>query len=61
MCFISQKVNSTLLHLVTSLLYFQGDAERQVLVRDYDMGKAVAFGQRILNLKEVYTSDGYKM
>jgi hypothetical protein len=42
-------------------LYFQGDAERQVLVRDYDMGKAVAFGQRILNLKEVYTSDGYKM
>lgn len=44
-----------------SLLDFQGDAERQVLVRDYNAGKAVAFEQRILNLKEVYTLDGYKM
>ncbi|KAL0304102.1 UNVERIFIED_CONTAM: Structural maintenance of chromosomes protein 6B [Sesamum radiatum] len=36
-------------------------AERQVLVKDYDIGKIVAFDQRISNLKEVYTSDGYKM
>ncbi|XP_062153767.1 structural maintenance of chromosomes protein 6B-like isoform X1 [Alnus glutinosa] len=48
-------------HIVFNVLVDMGDAERQVLVRDYDMGKAVAFGQRILNLKEVYTSDGYKM
>lgn len=32
-----------------------------MLVKDYDAGKAVAFDQRISNLKEVYTSDGYKM
>lgn len=32
-----------------------------MLVKDYDAGKAVAFEQRISNLKEVYTSDGYKM
>ncbi|KAH9678475.1 Structural maintenance of chromosomes protein 6B [Citrus sinensis] len=38
-----------------------GSAERQVLVRDYDVGKAVAFEQRISNLKEVYTLDGHKM
>jgi hypothetical protein len=42
-------------------LYYQGDAERQVLVRDYENGKAVAFEKRIPNLKEVYTLDGYKM
>lgn len=39
----------------------QGSAERQVLVQDYEVGKSVAFDQRIPNLKEVYTSDGYKM
>ena len=32
-----------------------------MLVQDYEMGKSVAFDQRIQNLKEVYTSDGYKM
>lgn len=37
------------------------NAERQVLVKDYDTGKTVAFEQRIPNLKEVYTLDGYKM
>ncbi|XP_038976573.1 structural maintenance of chromosomes protein 6B isoform X4 [Phoenix dactylifera] len=38
-----------------------GNVERQVLVQDYEMGKSVAFDQRIQNLKEVYTSDGYRM
>lgn len=46
---------------VSNVLVDMGHAERQVLVKDYEMGKAVAFNQRILNLKEVYTSDGYKM
>ncbi|RLN33350.1 hypothetical protein C2845_PM03G29530 [Panicum miliaceum] len=39
----------------------EGHAERQVLVRDYEVGKSVAFDKRIRNLKEVYTSDGCKM
>lgn len=39
----------------------QAGAERLVLVKDYDVGKTVAFDQRVPNLKEVYTSDGYKM
>lgn len=39
----------------------QGGAERQVLVRDYDMGKTIAFDQRIPNLKEVYTLEGQRM
>ncbi|PUZ69998.1 hypothetical protein GQ55_2G181100 [Panicum hallii var. hallii] len=39
----------------------EGHAERQVLVRDYEVGKSVAFDKRIQNLKEVYTSDGCKM
>lgn len=30
-------------------------------MKDYDEGKEVAFDQRILNVKEVYTLDGYKM
>ncbi|KAK1272381.1 hypothetical protein QJS04_geneDACA012444 [Acorus gramineus] len=38
-----------------------GSAERQVLVKDYEAGKVVAFEQRISNLKEVYTSDGFRM
>ncbi|CAA3008732.1 structural maintenance of chromosomes 6B isoform X1 [Olea europaea subsp. europaea] len=46
---------------VLNVLVDVGNAERQVLVRDYDIGKTVAFDQRISNLKEVYTSDGYKM
>ncbi|XP_060213063.1 structural maintenance of chromosomes protein 6B-like isoform X2 [Lycium barbarum] len=46
---------------VLNVLIDVGNAERQVLVKDYDAGKAVAFEQRISNLKEVYTSDGYKM
>ncbi|KAG6659254.1 structural maintenance of chromosomes protein 6B-like isoform X1 [Carya illinoinensis] len=48
-------------HIVFNVLVDMGDAERQVLVRDYNAGKAVAFEERILNLKEVYTLDGYKM
>ncbi|KAH0784791.1 hypothetical protein KY290_004389, partial [Solanum tuberosum] len=46
---------------VLNVLIDVGNAERQVLVKDYDAGKTVAFDQRISNLKEVYTSDGYKM
>ncbi|KAH9678469.1 Structural maintenance of chromosomes protein 6B [Citrus sinensis] len=46
---------------VINVLVDMGSAERQVLVRDYDVGKAVAFEQRISNLKEVYTLDGHKM
>ncbi|KAK4385139.1 Structural maintenance of chromosomes protein 6B [Sesamum angolense] len=46
---------------VLNVLVDVAGAERQVLVKDYDIGKIVAFDQRISNLKEVYTSDGYKM
>ncbi|KAL3521410.1 hypothetical protein ACH5RR_019559 [Cinchona calisaya] len=46
---------------VVNVLIDVGNAERQVLVKDYDNGKAVAFERRVPNLKEVYTSDGYKM
>ncbi|KAG1354451.1 structural maintenance of chromosomes protein 6B-like [Cocos nucifera] len=38
-----------------------GNVERQVLVQDYEMGKSVAFDQRTQNLKEVYSSDGYRI
>uniref|UniRef100_A0A7N0REW4 RecF/RecN/SMC N-terminal domain-containing protein n=1 Tax=Kalanchoe fedtschenkoi TaxID=63787 RepID=A0A7N0REW4_KALFE len=46
---------------VYNVLVDMGNAERQVLVKDYEEGKTVAFDQRIQNLKEVYTMDGYKM
>lgn len=46
---------------VLNVLVDTGHAERQVLVKDYEMGKAIAFEQRIHNLSEVYTSDGYKL
>ncbi|EOY22856.1 Structural maintenance of chromosomes 6A, putative isoform 4 [Theobroma cacao] len=36
-------------------------AERQVLVKDYNIGRAVAFDQRIPNLMEVFTLDGFRM
>ncbi|KAF7146871.1 hypothetical protein RHSIM_Rhsim03G0166000 [Rhododendron simsii] len=49
--------NPTVLNVLVDL----GNAERQVLVRNYDVGKTVAFEQRVANLKEVFTSDGYKM
>ncbi|XP_022942166.1 structural maintenance of chromosomes protein 6B-like isoform X1 [Cucurbita moschata] len=48
-------------HTVINVLIDKGDAERQVLVKDYDVGKSVTFDQRIKNLKEVFTLDGYKM
>ncbi|XP_072067375.1 structural maintenance of chromosomes protein 6B isoform X2 [Arachis hypogaea] len=38
-----------------------GNVERQVLVKDYDTGKVVAFNQKPRNLKEIYTADGKKM
>ncbi|KAG6390818.1 hypothetical protein SASPL_148563 [Salvia splendens] len=49
--------NSTVLNVLIDM----GNAERQVLVKDYEVGKTVAFDQRIPNLKEVYTSDRYKI
>lgn len=47
--------------VVLNVLVDMANAERLVLVKDYDVGVTVAFDQRIPNLKEVYTSDGYKM
>lgn len=50
------------LFLIAQLcLLFQGSVERQVLVKNYEEGKEVAFDQRIPNVKEVYTLDGHKM
>ncbi|TVU10824.1 hypothetical protein EJB05_44376 [Eragrostis curvula] len=46
---------------VINVLIDMGHVERQVLVPNYEVGKSVAFDHRIRNLKEVYTSDGYKM
>ncbi|KQJ86931.1 hypothetical protein BRADI_4g08527v3 [Brachypodium distachyon] len=48
-------------HTVLNVLVDQGSAERQVLVQDYEVGKSVAFDHRIRNIKDVYTSDGYRM
>ncbi|PIA35639.1 hypothetical protein AQUCO_03500177v1 [Aquilegia coerulea] len=46
---------------VSNVLVDVAHAERQVLVKDYEVGKSVAFDQRIANLKEVFTSEGHKM
>uniref|UniRef100_A0A2P2KQB0 Structural maintenance of chromosomes 6 smc6 n=3 Tax=Rhizophora mucronata TaxID=61149 RepID=A0A2P2KQB0_RHIMU len=46
---------------VLNVLVDMGNAERQVLVEDYDSGKAVAFDRRVSNLKEVFTLEGYRM
>lgn len=46
---------------VINVLVDKGNAERQVLVKDYDTGKNVAFEERVSNLKEVYTAEGYRM
>nr|GLL39382.1 structural maintenance of chromosomes protein 6B-like [Ipomoea trifida] len=46
---------------VHNVLIDMGNAERQVLVDNYGTGRDIAFMQSIPNLKEVYTSDGYKM
>ncbi|XP_077235428.1 P-loop containing nucleoside triphosphate hydrolases superfamily protein isoform X2 [Tasmannia lanceolata] len=46
---------------IANVLVDMGSVERQVLVKDYEVGKSVAFDQRISNLKEVYTLEGYKM
>ncbi|MCL7045553.1 hypothetical protein MKW94_011082 [Papaver nudicaule] len=48
-------------HTVLNVLVDEGSAERQVLVSNYEVGKSVAFDQRISNLKQVITSDGTKM
>ncbi|KAK8964204.1 hypothetical protein KSP40_PGU012886 [Platanthera guangdongensis] len=49
--------NSTIWNVLVDM----GSAERQVLVPSYEIGKNVAFEQRIQNLKDVYTSDGFRM
>ncbi|XP_026407116.1 structural maintenance of chromosomes protein 6B-like isoform X1 [Papaver somniferum] len=54
---VLQSDNPTVLNVLVDM----GNAERQVLVSNYDVGKSVAFDQRIPNLKEVFTSDGTKM
>ncbi|BAT06877.1 Os09g0121050 [Oryza sativa Japonica Group] len=54
---VIQSENPTVLNVLVD----QGSAERTVLVRDYEVGRSVAFDNRIQNLKDVYTSDGYKM
>ncbi|XP_022771788.1 structural maintenance of chromosomes protein 6B-like isoform X2 [Durio zibethinus] len=46
---------------VFNVLVDSGKAERQVLVKDYNVGRAVAFDQRIPNLTEVFTLDGFRM
>ncbi|KNA17825.1 hypothetical protein SOVF_076440 [Spinacia oleracea] len=46
---------------IINVLVDKGGAERQVLVKDYDTGKAVTFEERVSNLKEVYTCDGFRM
>lgn len=46
---------------VMNVLIDLASAERQVLVRTYDIGRTVAFDQRISNVKEVYTLEGHKM
>ncbi|KAL9266845.1 Structural maintenance of chromosomes protein 6B-like protein [Drosera capensis] len=46
---------------VMNVLVDKGHIERQVLVQDYEMGKEVTFIQRVPNLKEVYTKEGFNM
>ncbi|CAO2839084.1 unnamed protein product [Amaranthus hypochondriacus] len=46
---------------VINVLVDKGNAERQVLVKDYETAKTVAFEDRVSNLKEVYTAEGYRM
>ncbi|GMJ05949.1 structural maintenance of chromosomes 6A [Hibiscus trionum] len=46
---------------IFNVLVDVGKAERQVLVKDYNMGRTVAFDQRIQNVLEVFTLDGFKM
>ncbi|KAG9140756.1 hypothetical protein Leryth_006939 [Lithospermum erythrorhizon] len=48
-------------HIILNVLIDMGHGERQVLVKDYDTGKQVAFDQRVSNLNSVFTSDGFKM
>ncbi|CAA7391608.1 unnamed protein product [Spirodela intermedia] len=46
---------------VINALVDMASVERLVLVEDYDTGKSVAFEQRPQNLKDIYTSDGFRM
>ncbi|XP_010483816.1 PREDICTED: structural maintenance of chromosomes protein 6B [Camelina sativa] len=46
---------------VINVLVDVSGVERQVLAENYEVGKAVAFGKRLSNLKDVYTLDGYRM
>ncbi|VVB13603.1 unnamed protein product [Arabis nemorensis] len=49
--------NQTVLNVLVDV----SSVERQVLAENYDVGKAVAFGKRLSNLKDVYTLDGFRM
>eukprot|EP00252_Welwitschia_mirabilis_P022218 TRINITY_DN5961_c0_g1_i1.p1 TRINITY_DN5961_c0_g1~~TRINITY_DN5961_c0_g1_i1.p1 ORF type:complete len:857 (-),score=220.02 TRINITY_DN5961_c0_g1_i1:32-2512(-) len=46
---------------VANVLVDQGNMERQVLVKDYEAGKSIAFEKKFPNIKEVFTMDGYKL
>ncbi|XP_078448137.1 structural maintenance of chromosomes protein 6A-like isoform X2 [Wolffia australiana] len=46
---------------IINALVDMGSIERQVLVKDYDTGRSVAFEQRPQNLKDIFTSDGFRM
>ncbi|KAL0738401.1 hypothetical protein Bca4012_014611 [Brassica carinata] len=46
---------------VLNVLVDVSNVERQVLAENYEVGKAVAFGKRLSNLKDVFTLDGYRM
>ncbi|CAM6032627.1 unnamed protein product [Sphagnum compactum] len=50
-------------HVVMNVLVDQGSIERQVLAKDYNEGKLIAFGNSHLsnNVKEVLTADGIKL
>ncbi|KAK7255916.1 hypothetical protein RIF29_29344 [Crotalaria pallida] len=48
-------------HIVINVIVDHKAVERTVLVKDYETGKAVAYEQRIQNLKEVYMADGSKI
>ncbi|KAG9452307.1 hypothetical protein H6P81_005211 [Aristolochia fimbriata] len=54
---VIQSHNPTVLNVLVDM----ASAERQVLVEDYNVGRSVAFDQRVPNLKEVFTSDGFRM
>ncbi|XP_010423182.1 PREDICTED: structural maintenance of chromosomes protein 6A [Camelina sativa] len=49
--------NNTVLNVLVDM----SGVERQVLAENYEVGKTIAFERRLLNLKDVFTIDGYRM